>query len=118
MQSRRRLDQARHAAARCFANVDLLITPTAPVPPFALNELSDPSTARPLELRMLHNTRPLNLLGLPTISVPCGVTADHLPIGLQISGPPGSEATVLRLARAYERATAWHESGPVMNASA
>jgi aspartyl-tRNA(Asn)/glutamyl-tRNA(Gln) amidotransferase subunit A len=118
MQSRRRLDQARHAAARCFTDVDLLITPTAPVPPFALNELSDPSTARPLELRMLHNTRPLNLLGLPTISVPCGFTADHLPIGLQISGPPGSEATVLRLARAYERATAWHENGPVMNVPA
>lgn len=116
MQSRRRLDQARHAAARSFADVDLLITPTAPVPPFALSELTDPSTARPLELRMLHNTRPLNLLGLPTISVPCGFTAEHLPIGLQISGPPGGEATVLRLARAYERATEWHQSGPAMNA--
>ena len=113
MQSRRRLDQARHAAARCFADVDLLVTPTTPVPPFAL---SDPNTARPLELRMLHNTRPLNLLGLPTISVLCGFTAERLPIGLQISGPPGSEATVLRLARAYERATAWHQSVPVMNA--
>ena len=116
MQSRRRLDQARHAAARCFADVDLLVTPTTPVPPFALSELGDPNTARPLELRMLHNTRPLNLLGLPTISVPCGLTAERLPIGLQISGPPGSEATVLRLARAYERATAWHQSVPVMNA--
>ena len=116
MQSRRRLDQARHAAARCFADVDLLVTPTTPVPPFALSELGDPNTARPLELRMLHNTRPLNLLGLPTISVPCGFTAERLPIGLQISGPPGSEATVLRLARAYERATAWHQSVPVMNA--
>src|SRR5437879_4919830 len=116
MQSRRRLDQARHAAARCFADVDLLVTPTTPVPPFALSELGDPNTARPLELRMLHNTRPLNLLGLPTISVPCGFTAERLPIGLQISGPPGSEATVLRLARAYERATAWHQSVAVMNA--
>ena len=116
MQSRRRLDQARHAAARSFAGVDLLITPTAAVPTFALSELGDPGTARPLELRMLHNTRPLNPLGLPTISVPCGFTAEHLPIGLQISGPPGSEATVLRLARAYERATEWHQSGPPMNA--
>jgi aspartyl-tRNA(Asn)/glutamyl-tRNA(Gln) amidotransferase subunit A len=62
---------------------------------------------------MLHNTRPFNLLGLPTISVPCGFTAERLPIGLQISGPPGSEATVLRLARAYERATAWAQSVPV-----
>jgi aspartyl-tRNA(Asn)/glutamyl-tRNA(Gln) amidotransferase subunit A len=118
MQSRRRLDQARHAAACYFANVDLLITPSAPVPPFALSELGDPGTARALELRMLRNTRPLNLLGLPSISVPCGFTADQLPIGLQISGPPGSEVTVLRLARAYERATAWAEKSPVVKVSA
>ena len=63
---------------------------------------------------MLHNTRPFNLLGLPTISVPCGFTAEHLPIGLQISGPPGSETLVLRLARAYERASSWHGHRPVM----
>jgi aspartyl-tRNA(Asn)/glutamyl-tRNA(Gln) amidotransferase subunit A len=110
LQSRRRLDQARYAAARYFADVDLLITPTMTVPPFALSELGDPDSARPLELRMLHNTRPLNLLGLPAISVPCGFSAQHLPLGLQISGPPGGEATVLRLARAYERATAWQQS--------
>jgi len=116
MQSRRRLDQARHAAARYFANVDLLITPATPVPPFALSELGDPNTARPLELRMLHNTRPLNFLGVPSISVPCGFTAERLPIGLQLSGRPGSEATVLRLARAYERATEWHKKEPVMSA--
>jgi aspartyl-tRNA(Asn)/glutamyl-tRNA(Gln) amidotransferase subunit A len=116
MQSRRRLAQARHAAARYFADVDLLITPTMGVPPFALRELGDPDTARALELRMLHNTRPLNLLGLPTISVPCGFTAQHLPIGLQISGPAGGEATVLRLARAYERATAWQQ--PLANSLA
>jgi aspartyl-tRNA(Asn)/glutamyl-tRNA(Gln) amidotransferase subunit A len=116
MQSRRRLDQARHAAARYFADVDLLITPTMAVPPFALSELGDPDAARALELRMLHNTRPLNLLGLPSISVPCGFTAQHLPIGLQISGPPGGEAAVLRLARAYERATAWQQSGPITEA--
>ncbi|MGO9803714.1 MAG: amidase [Steroidobacteraceae bacterium] len=110
MQSRRRLDQARHAAAHCFEDVDLLITPTVAVPPFALSELGDPDTARPLELRMLHNTRPLNMLGLPSISVPCGFTSGRLPIGLQISGPPGGEATVLRLASVYERATAWQQS--------
>jgi aspartyl-tRNA(Asn)/glutamyl-tRNA(Gln) amidotransferase subunit A len=110
LHSRRRLDQARYAAARYFADVDLLITPTMTVPPFALSELGDPDSARPLELRMLHNTRPLNLLGLPSISVPCGFSARHLPLGLQISGPPWGEATVLRLARAYERATAWQQS--------
>lgn len=113
MQSRRLLEQARHAAARHFGDVDLLITPTMAVPPFTLSELADPDSARPLELRMLHNTRPLNFLGLPSISVPCGFTAARLPIGLQISGPAGGEATVLRLALAFERATSWHRSGPV-----
>jgi len=113
LKSRRRLDQVRHAGMSFFADVDLLVTPTMPVPPFALNELGDPDAARSLELRMLHHTRPLNFLGLPSLSVPCGFTAAGLPLGLQICGPPGSEATVLRLAQAFERATPWHQSNPV-----
>lgn len=112
VKSRRRMDQIRHSVERLFADVDVLITPTTPVPPLTLAELADPSTARPLELRMLHNTRPLNMLGLPAISVPCGFTTEQLPIGLQICGPPGGESTVLRLARAYERAAGWHQSAP------
>lgn len=107
MHSRRRLDQIRNSAAHLFEGVDLLITPTTPVPPYTLTELGDPDTARPAELRMLHNTRPINMLGLPAISVPCGLTAERLPIGLQITGRWGAEATVLRLARAYEREAPW-----------
>ena len=61
---------------------------------------------------MLRNTRPFNALGLPTISVPCGFTRAGLPVGLQITGPHGDEATVLRLAHAYERATGWHDRRP------
>jgi aspartyl-tRNA(Asn)/glutamyl-tRNA(Gln) amidotransferase subunit A len=52
------------------------------------------------------------MLGLPTISVPCGFTQADLPIGMQITGPPGGEATVLRLAYAYEQATEWHKRKP------
>jgi len=88
------------------------VTPTVAVPPFALSELADPDTARALELRMLRNTRPFNMLGLPTLSIPCGFTGQRLPVGLQISGPPGGEAAVLRLARAYERVTDWHRTPP------
>jgi aspartyl-tRNA(Asn)/glutamyl-tRNA(Gln) amidotransferase subunit A len=116
MQSRRQLDQIRHSVSRVFDTVDLVITPTAPVPPFAIADLTDPNTARPKELQMLHNTRPMNMLALPTISVPCGFTADGLPIGMQISGPPGAEATVLRLAYAYEQATEWHKRKPSTDA--
>jgi aspartyl-tRNA(Asn)/glutamyl-tRNA(Gln) amidotransferase subunit A len=112
IQSRRQLEQIRHTVARRFDDVDFLITPTTPVPPFKLTELSDPNSARQMELQMLHNTRPINLLGLPTISVPCGFTAAHLPIGLQISGRPGDEANVLRLAHAYERAAQWGRVKP------
>jgi aspartyl-tRNA(Asn)/glutamyl-tRNA(Gln) amidotransferase subunit A len=49
---------------------------------------------------------------LPTISVPCGFTSADLPIGVQITGPPGGEAGVLRLAYAYEQETNWHNRRP------
>jgi aspartyl-tRNA(Asn)/glutamyl-tRNA(Gln) amidotransferase subunit A len=112
MQSRRQLDQIRHSVSRVFDSVDLVITPTAPVPPFAIADLTDPNIARPKELQMLHNARPMNMLALPTISVPCGFTTEGLPIGMQISGPPGAETIVLRLAHAYEQATEWHKRKP------
>jgi aspartyl-tRNA(Asn)/glutamyl-tRNA(Gln) amidotransferase subunit A len=63
---------------------------------------------------MLHNTRPINLTGLPTVSVPCGFTRAGLPIGMQITGRAGDEATVLRLAHAYEQATDWHKREPAL----
>jgi aspartyl-tRNA(Asn)/glutamyl-tRNA(Gln) amidotransferase subunit A len=59
----------------------------------------DSDTVRSKELAMLRNTRPLNFPGLPTLSVPCGFMRTDLPIGMQITGPPGGEATVLRFSR-------------------
>jgi aspartyl-tRNA(Asn)/glutamyl-tRNA(Gln) amidotransferase subunit A len=107
--SRRQLDSMRRSAPQAFDGADLLITPTSPVPPFTIAELlADLNTLRTKELLMLHNTRPFNALGLPTISIPCGFTSARLPIGMQITGPPGSEAMVLCLAYAYERETQWH----------
>jgi aspartyl-tRNA(Asn)/glutamyl-tRNA(Gln) amidotransferase subunit A len=61
---------------------------------------------------MLRNTRPFNILGLPTISVPCGFTKAGLPIGMQITGAPWKEANVLKLAQAYEQQTEWHKRHP------
>jgi aspartyl-tRNA(Asn)/glutamyl-tRNA(Gln) amidotransferase subunit A len=113
IQSRRWLDQVRRSIVHAFDSVDLLITPTARVPPFTIADLqADPDTVRAKELAMLHNTRPWNFAGLPTISVPCGFTRTGLPIGMQITGPPGGEATGLRLAYAYEQATEWHKRKP------
>ena len=112
IEARRQLDEIRHSVARIFDSVDLLIVPTSPIPPFAIADLTDVNTARAKELQMLHNTRPINALGLPTISISCGLTKQGLPIGMQIIGPPYGEATVLRLARAYEQATDWHNRRP------
>jgi aspartyl-tRNA(Asn)/glutamyl-tRNA(Gln) amidotransferase subunit A len=109
VQARHQLEQIRRSVAQVFETVDLLITPTSCVPPFAIADLLDPNTLREKELLMLRNTRPFNMLGLPTVSVPCGFTRADLPIGMQITGPAGGDATVLRLARAYEQATEWHK---------
>jgi len=78
-------------------------------PPVAI---ADALAKVPDESGMIRNTLPFNVYGIPTISVPCGVTRAGLPIGLQISGPPLGEARVLALAHAYERATRWHEGEP------
>ncbi len=111
---RRELDQERRRDQDIFTDVDLLITPTMPIPAPAIAELKkDPDALRPAELALLRNTRPFNVWGLPTISVPCGFTKNGLPIGLQIAGPHWREDLVLRLAHAYESATEWHRRRPV-----
>ncbi len=110
IQRRRELDEARRGIGQIFAEVDLLVTPTMPMPAPAIADLrADPEALRPAELRLLRNTRPFNVWGLPAISVPCGFAQSGLPIGLQISGPHWREDLVLRLAHAYEQATAWHK---------
>ncbi len=102
---RRELDQARRDIATAFADADLFVTPTIPLPAPAIAELkADPEALRPAELKLLHNTRPFNVWGLPAISIPCGSSRDGLPIGLQIAGPHWREDLVLRLAFAYEQA--------------
>jgi Asp-tRNA(Asn)/Glu-tRNA(Gln) amidotransferase A subunit family amidase len=102
---RRELDIERRSAHDFFAEVDLLVTPTMPIPAPAIADLKkNPETLRPAELVLLRNTRPFNVWGLPTISVPCGFTKSGLPIGLQIAGPRWREDLVLRLGHAYEQA--------------
>jgi aspartyl-tRNA(Asn)/glutamyl-tRNA(Gln) amidotransferase subunit A len=104
IQRRRELDQERRRASDIFADVDLLVTPTMPIPAPAIADLrKDPAALRPAELALLRNTRPFNVWGLPAISVPCGFTKSGLPIGLQIAGPYWREDLVLRLAHAYQQ---------------
>jgi aspartyl-tRNA(Asn)/glutamyl-tRNA(Gln) amidotransferase subunit A len=77
------------------------------------------TTATPIEasdlsvvFSLIRLTNPLNLLGIPAISVPCGFSPEGLPIGLQLAGRWWDEATVLRTAYAYEQATGWHTRRP------
>src|SRR6266567_542537 len=99
------LQQTRRQIAGELKEVDIFVMPTTPVPvPRIADLMKNPSLLRPTELLLLRNTRPVNVWGLPAISVPCGFTKQGLPIGLQIVGPPGGEAKVLRAAHAYEQA--------------
>ncbi len=97
------LELMRRSAAEIFKDVDVVVTPTSPVPPPLVAELrADIPRLRERELVMLRNTRPFNVLGLPAISVPCGETSAGLPVGLQIAGANGKDAQVLAFARAFE----------------
>ncbi|HEV8264183.1 MAG TPA: amidase family protein, partial [Gemmatimonadales bacterium] len=67
---------------------------------------------------LIRFTRHFNVSGHPACSVPCGFTAAGLPIGMQIVGRAFDEATVLRVADAYQRATDWHTRRPPVGAEA
>jgi aspartyl-tRNA(Asn)/glutamyl-tRNA(Gln) amidotransferase subunit A len=113
--SRAALLKQRLEVQQAFEEIDLLITPTMPIPAPSIDALREhPEALRPQELVLLRNTRPFNVWGLPAISVPCGFTSDGLPIGLQIAGPHWCEDRVLRLALTYEQATAWHKRRPAL----
>ncbi len=95
-----------------FMKVDVILSPTSPVPPFRIGEHRDDPLAMYLADAF---TVTLNLAGLPGISVPCGFIEEEgkaLPVGLQLIGKPHDESTLLRTAHAYEQATEWHKQHP------
>jgi aspartyl-tRNA(Asn)/glutamyl-tRNA(Gln) amidotransferase subunit A len=94
-----------------FERVDVVAMPTSPTPPFRLGEKTDD----PLQMYLADVfTVSANLAGLPGISVPCGFSTDGLPIGFQLMGRMFDEATMLRVADAYERVTDWHQRVPAL----
>jgi aspartyl-tRNA(Asn)/glutamyl-tRNA(Gln) amidotransferase subunit A len=113
IRARRELDRLRRSTLSVFSSVDFLVTPTAPVSaPMAADYPSSFEAVLALDGLLLRNTRPFNMYGFPTISVPCGMTSAGLPIGLQIAAPPWEERRLLGLARAFEEATDWHTRRP------
>jgi aspartyl-tRNA(Asn)/glutamyl-tRNA(Gln) amidotransferase subunit A len=98
---RREFDQA-------FEKYDALVTPTSPTVPFKIGEKVDD----PLQMYLSDVcTLPINIAGLPAISIPAGF-GDGLPIGMQLIGKPFGEETILKIAYAYQQATEWHKRKP------
>jgi Asp-tRNA(Asn)/Glu-tRNA(Gln) amidotransferase A subunit family amidase len=96
-----------------FHRYDLLLTPTLSVPAFPIGEEPRVIDGRPvLPFGWSPFTPPFNLSGQPAATVPCGWSADGLPVGLQIVGRPFEEATVLRAAAAFEAAQPWQQRRP------
>ncbi len=93
---------------QAFEKFDALVTPTSPTVPFRIGEKMDD----PLQMYLSDVcTLPINIAGLPAISIPAGF-ADGLPIGLQIIGKPFAEETILKIGHAYQQVTDWHKRRP------
>jgi aspartyl-tRNA(Asn)/glutamyl-tRNA(Gln) amidotransferase subunit A len=100
---------------RAFAEVDVLVSPTAPTTAFKAGS----KTADPLGMYLSDlMTIPVNLAGLPGLSLPCGFDANGMPIGLQMIGNVLREDVLLQVAYAYERSTEWHKRQPTGIANA
>ena len=88
---------------KAYAEVDVILTPTSPVPAWKRGAKSDPLSMYLADIYTIG----VNLAGLPAISVPCGFTAEGLPIGVQLIGKPFAEAELLAAAHAYDGPHAW-----------
>jgi aspartyl-tRNA(Asn)/glutamyl-tRNA(Gln) amidotransferase subunit A len=97
-----------------FQRYDLLLSPSLAVPPFAVGMERPPDYPTGSRLSWVAFTYPFNLTGHPAATVPCGFTADGLPIGLQIVGRRLQDGLVLRASAAFEAALPWAGRRPVM----
>lgn len=93
-----------------FARYDLIIGPTTPTTAYKIGEKREPHAMYTKDIL----TVPMNLAGLPAISVPAGFASNGMPIGLQMIARPFDEATLLRIAHAYEQLTDHHKARPAI----
>jgi aspartyl-tRNA(Asn)/glutamyl-tRNA(Gln) amidotransferase subunit A len=102
------------AFREALGGVDVILTPTQPTTALKIGQSMSRIGAREESVFAVSARfcAPLNLSGLPAASVPCGFSPEKMPIGLQIIGKPFDEATVLRVADAFERNTEWHTNYP------
>ncbi len=111
----RRQLQAEFSAA--FQEVDAIVAPTVPIPAPPITAESVLIAGEKVGVRpaLVGMNRPANFTGLPAISVPCGFTYEGLPIGLQLIGRAFDEATLLRIAYAYEKKHDWGARHPKLS---
>jgi aspartyl-tRNA(Asn)/glutamyl-tRNA(Gln) amidotransferase subunit A len=104
----------RAVANTLFRDIDVFVTPTitVPVPTIAETSGKRGPAYNAMVAALTHNTKVVNYLGLPSISVPCGFTDNGLPTGMQLIGRPLQEADVLRVAHHFQRHTDWHSRAP------
>ncbi|GAC1355935.1 MAG: amidase [Ktedonobacteraceae bacterium] len=102
--------------------VDAFVLPTLPVPAILLEQVGQDieidGILENASAALLRLTMPFNLAGLPAVSFPCGFTSAGLPVGLQVAGKSFEEATVLRVAHAYQQLTDWHHREAIPSAGA
>lgn len=104
----------RNDFTEAFNNFDVLAAPTAPTTAFKIGE----KTADPVQMYLSDVcTIPVNLAGVPAMSLPCGFDSQKLPIGLQLIGKPFDEGNLLKVAHAYEQANSWHQARPDLSAA-
>jgi aspartyl-tRNA(Asn)/glutamyl-tRNA(Gln) amidotransferase subunit A len=96
------------------AEVDAVIAPVSPVPAptIAESDVGNGPDAEAVIQRLTRFTRPINYLGLPSLSIPSGFTRGGLPVGMQLIGRSFDEATLLRIGAAFQRATDFHDRVP------
>jgi aspartyl-tRNA(Asn)/glutamyl-tRNA(Gln) amidotransferase subunit A len=104
-----------HAAA--VAGVDAVIAPVSPIPAptIAESDVGGGPGAEAVIQRLTRFTRPVNYLGLPSLSIPSGFTRSGLPVGMQLIGRSFDEATLLRIGAAFQRATDFHDRVPKLS---
>ncbi len=114
VKAQQRRGEIRQEMLQALESTDVLVTPTSPIvsPRLGDDTIDMGGNALPMRPMLRRLTLPFNLSGLPAFTIPCGISPDGLPIGLQIIGKPFDEATVLRVAHAYEQTTNWHQQWP------
>ncbi len=101
----------RHQFAQAFADVDLLCMPTQACPAFKFGAYDDNKLQMDLQD---YFTAAVNIAGVPGMSIPCGMSLEGLPIGLQLIGPHSSEDLLFQVGHAYQQITDWHLKNPTL----